>query len=68
MLELDLLLVPFATEAFEKLSYQDQVLYTELLEEEDQDIFNWLMHRAEPGQEKLKAIIGLILAHNEKQH
>jgi len=68
MLELDLLLVPFATEAFESLSHPEQVLYVELLEEEDQDIFNWLMHRAEPSQEKFNTIISLILAHNEKQH
>ena len=35
MLELDLLLVPFATEVFATLSHPDQVLYAELLEEED---------------------------------
>lgn len=68
MLELDLLLVPFATEVFETLSHPEQVLYVELLEEEDQDIFNWLMRQTEPSQEKYKAIIGLILAHNEKPH
>lgn len=68
MLELDLLLVPFATEAFAALSHPDQVLYAELLEEEDQDIFNWLMRQTEPPQEKYRAIITLILAHNEKQH
>lgn len=65
MLELDLLLVPFATEVFETLSHQEQVLYTEFLAEEDQDLFNWLMHRSEPEQTKFKPIISLILAHNE---
>lgn len=68
MLELDLLLVPFATEVFETLSYPEQLLYVELLEEEDQDIFNWLMRQTEPSQEKYQAIISLILAHNEKPH
>jgi antitoxin CptB len=68
MLELDLLLVPFATEVFEKLNYPEQVLYVELLEEEDQDIFNWLMRQTEPSQEKYQTIIDLILAHNEKPH
>ena len=32
MLELDLLLVPFAREVFESLSHPDQMLYSELLE------------------------------------
>jgi succinate dehydrogenase flavin-adding protein (antitoxin of CptAB toxin-antitoxin module) len=44
------------------------VLYVELLEEEDQDIFNWLMRQTEPSKEKYQTIIDLILAHNEKPH
>ncbi len=66
MLELDLLLVPFATEVFESLSHQDQVLYSELLEEEDQDLFKWLMLRSEPDKAKFNPIIRAILAHNER--
>ena len=66
MLELDLLLVPFATEAFESLSLPDQMLYSELLEEEDQDLFAWLMQRSEPIDSRFKPIIGQILAHNNK--
>ena len=66
MLELDLLLVPFATEVFESLSRQDQLLYSDLLEEEDQDIFNWLMLRSEPSEARFESIIRQILAHNAK--
>lgn len=66
MLELDLLLVPFATEAFESLSLPDQLLYSELLEEEDQDLFAWLMQRSEPIDPRFKPIIAQILAHNDK--
>ena len=66
MLELDLLLVPFATEVFESLPRQDQLLYSDLLEEEDQDIFNWLMRRSEPGEARFESIIRQILAHNTK--
>ena len=43
MLELDLLLVPFAQEVFSDLPYQEQLLYEQLLDEEDQDLFAWLM-------------------------
>ena len=66
MLELDLLLVPFATEVFESLSSQDQLLYSDLLEEEDQDLFAWLMQRAEPSDPRFESIIRQILALNAK--
>ncbi len=66
MLELDLLLVPFATEAFESLSRQDQLLYSDLLEEEDQDLFSWLMQRSVPPEARFEPIIRQILAHNTK--
>ena len=67
MLELDLLLVPFATKAFELLNFQDQVLYSELLEAEDQDLWCWLMGRGEPAEPRFKPMIEKILAHNRKQ-
>lgn len=66
MLELDLLLVPFTTEAFDSLSYQDQLLYVDLLEQEDPDLFLWLMGREEPGELRFQRIIRLILAHSRK--
>tara|TARA_B110000495_G_C22976418_1_gene573558 strand:- start:478 stop:726 length:249 start_codon:yes stop_codon:yes gene_type:complete len=66
MLELDLLLVPFAREVFESLSHPDQMLYSELLEEEDQDLFTWLMQRTPPKDPRLESIIRQILAHNSR--
>ena len=57
MLELDLLLVPFATEVFESLSRPDQVLYSDLLKEEDQDLFTWLMQRSAPNDPRFEPII-----------
>ena len=66
MLELDLLLVPFAREVFETLSRQDQLLYSDLLEEEDQDLFAWLMQRSPPSEARFESIIRQILAHNTK--
>jgi antitoxin CptB len=64
MLELDLLLVPFAEQVFESLSYRDQMLYSALLEEEDQDLFTWLMQRSPPNDLRFEPIIRKILAHN----
>ncbi|MGY8786056.1 MAG: FAD assembly factor SdhE [Pseudomonadales bacterium] len=66
MLELDLLLVPFAREVFESLSHPDQMLYSELLEEEDQDLFTWLMQRTPPEDPRFESIIRQILAHNSR--
>ena len=66
MLELDLLLVPFATEVFTTLSNQDQMLYVEFLELEDQDIFKWLMQREPPADKRFIGLISRILAHNKK--
>ena len=48
MLELDLLLVPFAQEVFETLAPDQQKLYEKLLQEEDQDLWNWFLDRTEP--------------------
>ena len=66
MLELDLLLVPFTTEIFANLSVQDQMLYVEFLDQEDQDLFKWLMGREEPADARFNAIIAQILAHSRK--
>ena len=67
MLELDLLLVPFAQEVFEKLAPDQQQLYEELLQEEDQDLWNWFLDRTEPPQPKFKPLIVQILAHKAAQ-
>ena len=64
MLELDLLLVPFAQEVFSDLPYQEQLLYEQLLDEEDQDIFAWLMGTDIPQDTRFQLIIAKILAHN----
>lgn len=66
MLELDLLLVPFATEVFANLPVQDQLLYEEFLEEEDQDLFKWLMRREPPADIRFNGLIARILAHSSK--
>lgn len=68
MLELDLLLVPFAKEVFSGLSHQEQMLYAQFLSEEDQDLFAWLMGTTDPNNEKYKSIISKILAHRKQSN
>jgi antitoxin CptB len=60
MLELDLILVPFAEQHFESLDEVDQVRYEKLLESEDQDLLAWLLEHAEPADPDIKKIIQLI--------
>lgn len=66
MLELDLLLVPFAQEIFIELTLQEQLLYEKFLSEEDQDLFAWLMGTATPQNNQYQSIIAKILAHRGK--
>jgi len=61
MLELDLLLVPFAVSRFPTLSPELQELFIELLRCEDQDIFAWLLLRDTPVDFRFEEIISLIL-------
>lgn len=64
MLELDLLLVPFASEQLRFLDEPDLALYQELLLEEDQDLYMWLTRREEAPTENLRKIITLVLSKN----
>lgn len=62
MLELDLLLVPFAGNHLQELDASLLSMYQELLKEEDQDLFMWLTQREPAPTENLRTIIGLILS------
>ena len=66
MLEIDLALMPFAEEVYPGLSDEDKTLYKLFLEEEDADIFAWLMGHKEMEDEKLKPMLEQILAHKMK--
>jgi antitoxin CptB len=61
MLELDLLLVPFAERCLAKLAEDELQMYRELLTEEDQDLFAWLTRRALAPTPRLQQIIDKIL-------
>ncbi|AOM00796.1 succinate dehydrogenase assembly factor 2 [Cobetia marina] len=65
MWELDLLLLPFLEQRFDALSEQDKALYVELLAEEDQDLFVWLMKRDPCGNEDYQRLIDMVIANAE---
>ena len=57
MLELDLVLEPFVTARYVQLGAADRLSFQRLMQCEDQDLFAWLLHRAEPDDEELAAIV-----------
>ena len=61
MLELDLLLVPFAERCLAGLGADELEMYRELLAEEDQDLFVWLTRRSLAPTPRLQQIIDKIL-------
>jgi antitoxin CptB len=63
MLELDLLLGPFCENHLANISAEDQLLYRQLLAEEDQDLFAWLLMRAPAPNPELQRIVGIIRDH-----
>ncbi|WP_447895593.1 FAD assembly factor SdhE [Vreelandella sp. GE22] len=65
MWELDLLLIPFLENRFDSLSAEDRLTYQRLIEEEDQDLFVWLMHREWPADPDLRRLVQMIVEHAE---
>lgn len=61
MLELDLLMLPFAREVYPSLPEDDQARYRQLIECEDNDLFAWFMQRSRPEDPDLARIVDLIL-------
>lgn len=61
MLELDLLMLPFAKDTYPTLPEDDQARYRQLIECEDNDLFAWFMQRSRPEDPDLARIVDLIL-------
>ena len=65
MIELDVLLEPFAEHKLIQLEEQDQLAYSKLLECEDPDLFNWFMGPDRPEDSDLARIIDIVLEHTK---
>ncbi len=48
MLELDILLTKFLHDRYPSISSEEQKLFVRFLEENDQDLFSWLVKREKP--------------------
>lgn len=67
MLELDLVLEPFLENHYDTISEEEQQLFCELLEEQDQDMFNWFIHRQTPEDGNMRRIVELVRGKNASQ-
>jgi antitoxin CptB len=67
MLELDLLLMPFAEHEYPRLQVDEQRCYRALLAREDVDIFAWVVHRETPTEPDLARIVARILAYGRAE-
>ena len=63
MLELDLVLAPFARDCWDSLSVQEQDDFEQLLGYHDQDLYQWILGEQAPESIPLKHLIGRVRAH-----
>ncbi len=60
MLELDLILMPFLEQHYDRLAAADQAEFQRLLTSEDQDLFAWFMKKARPEDPGLAHLVDLV--------
>ena len=60
MLELDLVLLPFFENIYSDLPADQQYLFQQLLECEDQDLFNWFLKKSDPSEPELLQIVTIV--------
>lgn len=65
MLELDVLLLPFAEQAYNSLNAEDQALYRRLLACEDPDLFGWFMEHKVSDDTELMRMVQMVLEHSK---
>ncbi|WP_425356731.1 succinate dehydrogenase assembly factor 2 [Vreelandella populi] len=65
MWELDLLLIPFLEHRYDALDDADKAAYESLIQEEDQDLFVWLMRRDWPEDPVRRRLVQMIVEYAE---
>jgi antitoxin CptB len=68
MLELDVLLGNFLEKAYRNLNQENQLLFVKLLENNDQDLFNWLIGKSIPEDEEIAMMIDKVREHAQNSH
>jgi len=67
MRELDISIMPFFEYEFDSLDDTDKQLFVRLLENDDPDLFNWLMNHGEPADAELRRMVALIQERNQQR-
>ncbi|MCY4045705.1 MAG: succinate dehydrogenase assembly factor 2 [Cellvibrionales bacterium] len=68
MLEIDVKLMPFAKEVYPTLNDKDKATYQRLLEEEDTQLFAWVLQREVPEDTALCQMMKRILRFARESH
>lgn len=63
MLELDIFLLPFCENIYSSLNLEEKNIFIDLLNENDVDLFEWLMNRCQSDKSQFNHLIQLIRAH-----
>jgi antitoxin CptB len=66
MLELDLMLQPFVENVYPGLNEEDQHDYQQLLEQQDADLFTWLLSHQTPKEPNLQRIVKIVRENSRK--
>ncbi len=61
MLELDVLLVPYTESVYPRLNEDDQRIYRRLIDNEDQDLWNWFLEKSKPEDPEMAYMVRKIL-------
>jgi antitoxin CptB len=68
MLELDVLLGKFLEEAFLTSSEQEQAMFVQFIDNNDQDLFNWLTGKEVPADPDSKIMAEKVRFHAKNRH
>lgn len=66
MLELDLILENYLNNYYEKAEQQEQQNFIDLLEQTDQDLFDWILKKQKTSEAKLQTMINILITHGAK--
>lgn len=67
MLELDLVLGPFVRLRYRDLPAEQQSLYRDLLNCQDQELFDWFLGKSQPQSPDLRGMVELILTFQKQR-
>lgn len=67
MRELDIYIMPFFENDYDALSDKDKQLFIQLLENDDPDLYNWLINYHQPNNPLLKGMVQLIQLRNQQR-